>query len=479
MGVRKYWKTTIVATIVLTLIGSVIAKKLIQKATKKDEATPVRIEEVKLGDLTEYITAPGAIEPKTKVNISAKVSARIIELPYEEGSTVTAGNPNANPPIPPSVLIRLDSKDLESRLRSTQARYKAQQASIEVSKTQIAAQKAQLEGTRATFAQAQRDFQRQKQLLASKDISQSVFDLAQQKLDELTAQVTSSEQNIIALEKGLVVAEHNLESTAAEIEEAREAVGYTTITSPLDGTITRTNAKVGEVVMTGTMNNPGTIIMVVADLSKMLLVAQIDESDIGKVRLGQEAEIRVKAFWDEKFKGVVEKIALTNDSAVTGAKYYRTEILMQGDVKKLYSGLTADVDIFTEKHTNIIKVPSQAVLGRKVDDLPLAIRENNPNVDTNKTDAMVVYRIIDGKTVVTPVTIGPGDMTHIIIKSGLTEGDKIVVGPYKILETLKHDQKVRDEREVEKEKKEKEKKEKQKKDKAAESSKPMKAETKS
>ncbi|NLH15773.1 MAG: HlyD family efflux transporter periplasmic adaptor subunit [Phycisphaerae bacterium] len=471
---QKYWKTTIVATIVLTLIGSMIAKKVIQKATKKDDATAVRIEEVKLGDLTEYITAPGAIEPKTKVNISAKVSARIIELPYEEGSIVTAGNPNANPPVPPSVLIRLDSKDLESRLRSTQARYKAQQASIEVSKTQIAAQKAQLEGTRATLAQAQRDFERQKQLLATKDISQSVFDLAQQKLEEFTAQVSSSEQNIIALEKGLVVAEHNLESTAAEIEEAQEAVGYTTITSPLDGTITRTNAKVGEVVMTGTMNNPGTIIMVVADLSKMLLVAQIDESDIGKVRLGQEAEIRVKAFWDEKFKGVVEKIALTNDSAVTGAKYYRTEILMQGDVKKLYSGLTADVDIFTDKHTNIIKVPSQAVLGRKVDDLPLNIRENNPNVDANKNDAMVVYRIIDGKTVVTPVTIGPGDMTHIIIKSGLTEGDKIVIGPYKILETLKHDQKVRDEREVEKEKKEKEKKDKAK---SAESAKPSKVET--
>lgn len=457
MGVRRYWKTTIIATIVLTLIGSMIVRKVILKVTKKDNAFAVRIEEVKLGEMTEFITAPGAIEPKTKVNISAKVAARIIELPYEEGAIVTAGNPNANPPIPPSVLIRLDSKDLESRLRSIEARYKAQQAQLEVSKTTIAAQRATLVGTKATLAQAQRDFERQKQLLATKDISQSAFDLAQQKLDELTAQFAASEQNIVALEQGLLVAQHNLESGAAEIEEAKEAVGYTTITSPLDGTITRINAKVGEVVMTGTMNNPGTIIMVVADLSKMLLVAQIDESDIGKVRLGQEAEIRVKAFWDEKFKGVVEKIALTNDSAATGAKYYRTEILMQGDVKKLYSGLTGDVDIFTNKHENIIKVPSQAVLGRKVDDLPLDIRENNPNVDLNKNDAMVVYRVVNGKTVVTPVTIGPGDMTHIIIKSGIKEGDTVIVGPFKILEGLKHDQAVRDEREVEKEKKEKEK----------------------
>ncbi len=456
MGVRKYFKITIFVVIVLTLVGSGVTKYFIRKFTRKEQVTAVRIEEVKPGDLTEFITAPGEIEPKTKVNISAKVAARIIELPYEEGDIVTAGNPGADPPVSASVLIRLDSKDLESRLRSIQARYKAQQAQLDVSKTTIAAQKANLEGTRATLAQAQRDFERQQQLLATNDISQNVFDQAKQRLDEFTAQFTAAEQNIIALEQGLLVARHNLESGAAEIEEAREAVGYTTIRSPLDGTITRINAKVGEVVMTGTMNNPGTIIMVVADLSKMLLVAQIDESDIGKVKLGQEAEIRVKAFWDEKFKGVVEKIALTNDSSMTRTKYYRTEILMQGDVKKLYSGLTADVDIFTNKHTNIIKVPSQSVLGRKVDDLPLAIRENNPNVDRNKNDVMVVYRILDGKTVVTPVTIGPGDMTHIIVKSGLAEGDKIVVGPYKILEGLKHDQKVRDEREVEKEKKEKE-----------------------
>jgi HlyD family secretion protein len=475
--VRKYFKTTIFVAIVLTAIGSLMAKSYLRKLTQTEDATAVRLETIKPGELTEFITAPGAIEPKTKVNISAKVSARIIELPYEEGTVVTAGNPNANPPVPPSVLIRLDSKDLQSRLRSAQARFKAQQAGIEVTKTQIASQKATLEGTKATLAQCLRDFERQKKLLETKDISQSAYDLAQQKFDELTAQYQSSIQTIKAQEQGLLVAQHNLESTSAEIDEANEAVGYTTITSPLDGTITRTNAKVGEVVMTGTMNNPGTIIMVVADLSKMLLVAQIDESDVGKLRLGQEAEIRVKAFWDEKFKGVVEKIALTNDAAVTGAKYYRTEILMQGDVKKLYSGLTGDVDIFTNKHSNIIKVPSQAVLGRKVDDLPLDIRENNPNVDLNKNDAMVVYRVVDGKTVVTPVTIGPGDMTHIIIKSGLKEDDTIIVGPFKILEGLKHDQKVRDEREVEKEKKEKEKK--QQKAKTSEKPEPAKTETKS
>jgi hypothetical protein len=88
-----------------------------------------------------------------------------------------------------------------------------------------------------------------------------------------------------------------------------------------------------------------------------------------------------------------------------------------------------------------------------VDDLPLDIRENNPNVDMGKTEALVVYRLIDGKAVVTPVAIGSSDMTHIIVKSGLNEADKVVIGPYKILESIKHDRKIRDEKEMTEEKK--------------------------
>jgi HlyD family secretion protein len=114
----------------------------------------------------------------------------------------------------------------------------------------------------------------------------------------------------------------------------------------------------------------------------------------------------------------------------------------------LYSGLTANVDIETRKHTDVLKVPTQAVLGREIDNLPLEIRENSPELDTNKAYAPVVYRYVDGKAVVTPVKIGESDLTHTIITSGITEEDKIVVGPYKILESIKHDQTIQDEREA-------------------------------
>jgi HlyD family secretion protein len=253
--------------------------------------------------------------------------------------------------------------------------------------------------------------------------------------------------------------EHNLEAAGAGVTQAKEALSYTTITSPIDGVITRINAEVGEVVIYGTMNNPGTVILEVADLSTMLLVAQVDEADVGKLALGQKATVHVQTFPDEDFKGVVDTIALTHRiSTSTATKYFRTEILLEGDVKKLFSGLTAHVDIETTKHENVLNIPSQAVLGRPIDSLPLKIRENNPDVDKEKTFTPVVYRYIDGKAVVTPVKIGPSNLTHTIILSGISEEDKVIVGPYKELESLSHDKKVRDEREVEAETEQKKKK---------------------
>ena len=463
---KKFIKISVIVIISLIAVGS-IAEKIFKsvRAKKLDKGTAVRVEKPQLGQLVEIVSAPGEVEPRTKVEISAKVSARVVELPFEEGDTVSGGDPDANPPVPGSVLIRLDSKDLESRLRSAQASYKAQQAQIEVDKARIASQKASLEGTTASLKQAERDLARQKQLLQSQDISQSTFDQTECHVDELRSQYQTAEHNLKASELNLVVLEHHLEGSLAQIEQAQEALSYTTITSPIDGIVTRINAEVGEVVMTGTMNNPGTIIMEVGDLSQMLLVAQVDEADVGKLKVGQRAVVHVQAYPNKEFEGIVDTIALAHNFSNSGAKYYETEILLTVTGDELFSGLTADVDIETHKHTDVLKIPSQAVLGRQLDTLPLDIRENNPNIDKEKTYATVVYKYVDGKAIVTPVKIGQCDLTHTIILAGITEEDKIVIGPYKVLESLKHDQKIIDEKEVEAEKKAKEKEKKKSKDK--------------
>ena len=434
----------IVAFVALSVAGSYVRRKM--KAPGK--AITVRVESPKRGELIEFVSAPGEIEPKTKVDISAKVSARIIELPYEEGDTVTCGDPDADPPIPASVLVRMDAKDLESRLTSAEAGRAAQVAQAEVDKARIAGQRASLAGLAASLKQAQRDLERQKGLLESKDIPQATFDQAQARFDELKSQYEASGHTLKSAELNLVVLQHNLEIADAGIAQAREALSHMTITSPIDGVVTRLEAEVGEMVIMGTMNNPGTVIMVVGDLSKMLIVAQVDESDVGKLEVGQRATVHVEAFTDREFTGVVESIALSHTMSFTQTKYYRTEILLDTTEEKLYSGLSAHVDIETRKHTDVLKVPTQAVLGREVDTLPLQIRENSAEVDIGKTFATVVYRYIDGKAVVTPVKIGQSDLTHTTIESGITEEDKVVVGPYKVLENIKHNQIIQDERET-------------------------------
>jgi len=440
---------TIIITVIVTLaVVFGIAMVFRGKVDPSKEAAAVHIEKVQRGELFEYVTAPGQIQPKKKVTISAKVSARITELPHKKGETVTAGDPNANPPIPASVLVRLDSKDLESQLRSAEAAMAAQAAQVEVEKSRIAAQQATVLGNAATLKQAQQDLERKKGLFESKDISQSTFDLSQCKYDEVKAQYESGQYALKSAELNLVVMQHTLEAAEARVEQAREALTYTMITSPMDGVVTRVNAEVGEVVIFGTMNNPGTVIMEVADLSKMLLMTQVDEIDIGKIKLGQKASVRVQAFNKQEFKGTVDSIALTNKISQTGGKYFETEILLENTGVQLYSGLTADVDIEAERHTDVLKVPSQAVLGRPIDDLPQDIRDKLPETDKSKTYVTVVFRYAEGKAVLTPVKTGASDLTHTIILSGLAEGDSIVTGPYKVLESVKHDQKLRDEREA-------------------------------
>lgn len=409
----------------------------------------VRIEKPVRGDLTEFVSARAEVEPRTKVAISARVSARIVAIPHDEGEQVTKGDPDAEPPVEPSLLVQLDATDLEAALRSVEARRAAQAAQLEVEKARIASQRSQIEGVRASLLRARGDLERQEALLESHDVSQAEFDVAQTRVQELEAQLASATHSLKAVERNLVVSQHNLEAADAEIARARDRLTYTTITSPIDGTVTRVIAEVGETVIPGTMNNPGTVIMTVADLSKMLLVAQVDETDVARVKEGQRAVAKIHASPDEEFEGVVDSVALSHDIGWGGVKYFKTEILLKLDGRQVYWGSTADVDIETRYHHDVLKLPSQAVLERLVDELPLAIRENNPEVDTEKTYAAAVYRLIDGQAVVTPVTIGPSDETHTVIRSGVTEQDDVIVGPYKVLESLKHEQKVQDEREAE------------------------------
>jgi HlyD family secretion protein len=417
-----------------------------------DPATSVRLENPVRGELVEMVSVPGEVEPLTKVSISARVSARILDIPFREGKSVTRGNPNANPPIAPSVLVRLDDTDLKATLRSAKSRRDAQTAQLEVARARIFAQQASIEGLRASCLDAERNLAREKELFKSKYTSQATLDQTQCQVDKDKADLANAERSLNADQKNLLALQHTLQSLEAEVVRCQDNLTYTEIVSPIDGIVTRVKAEVGEVAMMGTMNNAGTELLQVADLDNMLVVAQVDESDVGSVQVGQKAKIHMQTYPDKIFEGTVKSVALVQTPPSMGkAKYYETRVLLKTDGQRIFSGLTADVDIEIHRHANVLKIPSQAVLGRRVDDLPVKIRDL-PEVEKTKAETAVVYRCVDGKAVVTPVKIGPVDATHSVILSGLSESDKVIVGPYKVLQNLRHEQSVADERSQDKDK---------------------------
>lgn len=378
----------------------------VMQASRGEAGTEVRLMAVEPGRLVRTISAPGEIEPVRRVQISARISAQIEALPFEEGDRVAPGD----------IVVKLDDRDLR--------------ASLESARANLGAAMARLEGARATYANALVDWERIDSLYKTNDVSKSELDAAEARLKGAESDRNAAEQNV--------------EAARAEMTRIEENLRYGEIRSPIDGNVTKLYAEVGEVVVTGTMNNAGTVIMEIADLSELIVKTEVDESDVAPVREGQTARIYINAYPNEVFEGVVKKIALQHSIATDRSKYYETEVrLVPKDDRTIFSGLTANVDIEVETLEDVIIVPSQAVLDTRVDELAAGL-ESSPEVDPNKTFVRIVYRAINGKAIATPVTIGPSDLRSTAILGGLSPGDVVVVGPWATLQKIEHEELIRD-----------------------------------
>lgn len=380
-------------------------KKMIEQRASSAGGTQVRVQPASRGRLVRTISAPGVVDPRTKVSISSRVSAEIIELPFREGDVVKPGD----------IVVRLADREFLAQVESAEANVKADQA--------------RLEGSRAAYVNAVAEWERQEALFSTSDVSKSLLDKAISERDQL--------------QSSLRAAEHAIEMSQARLAQAVENLRYTTMTSPISGRVTKLNAEVGEVVVTGTMNNAGTVILEIADLQDMLVKAEIAESDIAPVRAGQTSRIFINAYPEETFEGVVERVALQHSEKRDGTKYYETEVrlLLSGD-RTIPRGLTANVDIEIETMEGVMLAPSQAVVDIRVDELPPAL-QSSPAIDQEKVFARVVYVLLNGKAVARPIRIGPSDLTKTVVLQGLEDGEELIVGPWSIIRGLKHDQMAR------------------------------------
>jgi HlyD family secretion protein len=389
-----------------------VGEQLRERLKTQMPSTTVRIEPARRSEITRSVSAPGLVEPRTKVEISAQVSARIIALPFEEGDQVSAGD----------VVVRLDAEDLTARLEAAKAGLKAQEA--------------RLRGSEADLAVALSDFGRKKELFESGDIPKTEHEQAENRYNQAVA--------------SMEMARADVEIARAQIIEAERDLAHAVITSPIDGILTTLNAEEGELVVVGTLNTPGSIILEVADLSDMLLMARVDESNIAQVKAGQEATVFVNAYRDVPFTGVVERVGLERKQWQDGTHYYEAEIKLTDDPERvLLSGLSATAEIGVQHLTDVLVVPSQAVLERRIDELPGSVLDGaGAIVDRRKTFATVVFRVEGGKAVATPVQIGPSDLSETVLLAGLDEGVGVITGPFKVLVDMKHDQAVVDEKEA-------------------------------
>ncbi len=378
--------------------------------------TEVRVEELVLRTLVEAISAPGVVEPHTKVDISALVSARIEELPFREGEEVKKSD----------VIVRLDDRDLKAGLEAAEARRDGERFRLE-------SEGARLAGLISNLAFARKEFQRQQDLYESGDVSRKALDDAQERLGDLEANVDAANHNISVSESSLAAGE-------ADFTRAGEGLANTVIRAPMSGLITALNMEIGEQVL-GTFNNLGSTIMTIADLTRMILKAEVAESDIAALLEGQKAKVHINAYPDLTFSGTVTQIALQRSLSSDGTGIFETEVELDLQGRRIYSGLAANVDIEVATHEGLV-VPSQAIVDRLVEDLPDEI-QRDPLVDRSKRTTTVVYRVVDGEAVCTPVRPGPSDLTHTLIREGISAGDQVIIRPYKVLEKIKHGELVR------------------------------------
>jgi len=400
---------------ILIVMGAIllVAVIVVANVLKSGEKTyQVQAEKVKRGDITSIVTANGKIVPRTDVKISAYVPAKIIRLPVKEGDVVKKGQ----------LLVQLD--DTEYKAAVNQAR-------------------AQLASAKANLEQAKLTHKRQKELFEKKLSSKEQYDMAKTELQ---------------------LAEAQYQQAVASLEKARYNLSKTTITSPIDGVVTALNAEEGEIVMIGTMNNPGTVIMTISDMSEIEAEVEVDETDIAEVKIGQEAEIRIDAFPDTTFRGKVSEIGHTARISGLGTQDQVTNFLVKvvllDEVPDIRPGMSASVDITTSHRSDVLNVPIQAVVMREeksdtttikkgeekgaqasVDSIPH--RKNEKGRKGKKKEVEGVFVVKDGRAKFVKVNTGIADQQNIEIVSGINEDDLVVTGSYKILRTLKDGDKVK------------------------------------
>jgi HlyD family secretion protein len=412
-------------------------------------APQVTVESIRMRDLEAIVSASGKIQPKRFVNISADTSGRVVDLAVNEGDRVTVGQ----------FLMQIDPRTLRTRVESGQAALQANQAGLEQARQAV-------ETARVQLTVAQQNLKRQQELWKQQLTPREMLERAENDLRLAQSSLAEREKQVRAQEVRLGQDRAQLASAQFDLSKVR-------IESPIAGIVTRRNIQEGETAVVGTMNNAGTVLLTVADMSVIQAEVEVDETNIPNVSVGQKAAISIDAVPDRTFKGHVTEIGnspiqasgATNQQATN----FKVVIVLDEDVPDVRPGFTTTAEITTATRQNVVAVPIPAVAVREliydakgqVVKQPRAARgrgpmfgfgnpggsgtgtgsgsgtgtgmspmlpELEPGQTRKETEGVFIIR--DAKAEYVPVKIGIAGDRYFEVLSGIKAGDQVITGPY-------------------------------------------------
>lgn len=398
----KHWILIIIVVVLAILV-------LVNMRARQGRALPVQVEKVGKRNLRMIVSASGSIRPKRQVDVSASNIGKVTRVGVEEGDRVKKGQ----------FLLQIDPIRLESEVTQLRALLESARANERQMFAQAQKAKSDLERTEKLFGQGYLTDQEVESAKTNYQVAVAIHEAARYRI----------EQNRALLES----AEHNLEEV--------------TIVAEMDGIVTRLNVEEGEIAIMGTLNNLGTVLMTVADLSTIETEVEVDETEVVDINLGDKVKITLDAFPDTSFAGEVTEIGNSPilSSAISGQQGvdFNVVITIIDTIPNVRPGLSADAEITVAAQDSALSIPIQSLTVRRKKDLKDFDSADSTNAGEDEEEIEGVF-VVEGETArFRQVTIGITSQKHFQVITGLEDGETVVSGNYRAIRDLKDGQMVK------------------------------------
>lgn len=427
-------KKILIGVIVVVLAAAIVGANL---WFKKEKGLAVTAEAIKARDLEAIVSASGKIQPHRLVNISADTVGRVVNLAVDEGDRIKKGQ----------VLLQIDPYSLKARVTNQVASLRAAEVTLEQMKQSVETTHVQLDLLRQTLKRQQDLWTRQ---LTTRET-----------LEKAENDVKAAESGLQEREKSASAQASRIAQERATLDSAQYDLSKVRIESPIDGIVTKRNIQEGEMVMIGTMNNAGTVLLTLADMADIQAEVEVDETNMPHVSIGQNAKISIDAIPDKTFKGHVTEIGnsplqtTTPGTTGTQATTFKVVVTLDEVVPDIRPGFTCTADITTATRAQVTAVPIPAVAvreliydangqvvkqpradknGRTIEPVASAA-ELKPGQTRKETEGVFVVRA--GRAEFTPIKMGIAGDKYFEVLSGPAQGDQVITGPFNSVRGMK------------------------------------------